>query len=932
MNSSILVNLLLIYSYCWVVVARTDPNDLTALRSLQEQWQNTPPNWVRRDPCGRRWEGIYCNESRVIEIILPGTNLAGPLPEEILSLSELQTLDLSNNRGLTGPLPSSIGNLSNLVSLVLVGCNFSGPIPESIGSLQRLTHLFLNINHFSGNIPHSIGNLRNLIWLDLSENELDGTLPISNTTTPGLDMLLNAHHFHLGQNRFSGELPAELFSSRMTLIHIILNENQLNGSIPDTLGDIRTLTVIRLDRNSLSGSVPQNLSMLTSLNQLYLANNNLSGPIPDLTDMNLLTYVDLSNNSFDVAAGPQWFETLPNLTTLMMENTRLEGNISTAMLSLPQLQTVVLRNNQLNGNLELPANISSSLRLIDLRNNSIDGFRFGVYNRSRLSIMLDENRFCLTPEAAGICNTSQPLNYFIPLENCAPLPCFSDPTSESECTRPYLGNLVFRSFNFSDLENMLYYAFLADSLQPFLADRVPLDRVCLTSAMIDVNGFLVLNVSFFPPGGAYFNRTGISTVGNVLNNHLYESPYGPYYYTDLPYTAFPERTINTGLIVGLAVGGFVLVVLTIASGVYAYRQRKIAQRAAKLNNPFSSWNEGNVPQLKGAKWFSFEDVQQCTRFFSHESQIGVGGYGKVYKGKLSTGELVAIKRAQQGSLQGALEFKTEIELLSRVHHKNVVNLIGFCYDKGEQMLVYEYVPNGSLREALSGKSGVQLNWMRRLKIAVGAARGLTYLHELADPPIIHRDIKSDNILLGDNLNAKVADFGLSRLLNEDKGQVTQVKGTMGYLDPEYYMTQILTEKSDVYSFGVVMLELVTGKMPLEKNKYVVRLVREAMMEAGHAYDLVDPALSSDTLVGMEIFVKLAIRCLQDMGDERPSMSEVVKEIEKMIEANDLIDEIESTTTSASYDGAREGGHPYSHMYSSNSNVSFDSRASSPFLR
>lgn len=172
---------------------------------------------------------------------------------------------------------------------------------------------------------------------------------------------------------------------------------------------------------------------------------------------------------------------------------------------------------------------------------------------------------------------------------------------------------------------MLYYAFLADSLQPFLADRVPLDRVCLTSAMIDVNGFLVLNVSFFPPGGAYFNRTGISTVGNVLNNHLYDSPYGPYYYTDLPYTAFPgdyksqlylryryslrilvfillfscshahleksaERTINTGLIVGLAVGGFVLVVLTIASGVYAYRQRKIAQRAAKLNNPFCKIN------------------------------------------------------------------------------------------------------------------------------------------------------------------------------------------------------------------------------------------------------------------------------------------------------------------------------------------------------
>ncbi|CAO2817081.1 unnamed protein product [Amaranthus hypochondriacus] len=719
----------------------------------------------------------------------------------------------------------------------------------------------------------------------------------------------------------------------MVLKHVILNENQLSGNIPDSLGLVRTLEVIRLDRNFFSGSVPQNLSMLSRMSELYLANNNLNGPIPDLTGMNLLTYVDLSNNSFNKAAVPLWFGTLLDLTTLIMENTGLESHISTALLSLPHLESVILSNNQLNGTLEISASVSRSLRLLDLRNNSIDGFSSAAVNKN-ISVMLDENPFCLKPEAARICNNTQPLRSFIPLEDCAPLPCFSDPIFSSDCKRPYLGSLFFRSFSFSDLTNSLYYAFLTKSLQPRLEKlQIPIDRVCLVSSMIDLNGYLVLNISFLPLDGYSFNRTAVSTMNNYLNNHIYPSPYGPYYYSDLSYTNFPGPGKNTGLIVGVSIAGSVLALLTIAAVVYGYRQRRIAQRAVKLNNPFASWNDGNVPQLKGARWFSFEDVKQCTGNLSHESEIGVGGYGKVYKGKLESGELVAIKRAQQGSLQGALEFKTEIELLSRVHHKNVVNLIGFCYDKGEQMLIYEYVANGSLRAALSGKSGVRLNWIRRLKIALGAARGLAYLHELADPPIVHRDIKSDNILLSDHLNAKVADFGLSKLLSDHRGQVTtQVKGTMGYLDPEYYMTNILTEKSDVYSFGVVMLELVTGRMPLEKNKYIVREVRETMKESGYIYNLVDPAIRVDALIGMEQFVKLALSCLQDMSDERPSMGEVVKEIEHMIEANNLNDDVESVATSASFEGGKESGYPY--PYSSNSNVSFGSSAtaSSPFIK
>ncbi|KAJ8450511.1 hypothetical protein Cgig2_002196 [Carnegiea gigantea] len=936
---------------------------VAALRSLKSQWQNTPPNWVKRDPCGRRWEGIVCSGSRVTAIILPGTNLAGSLPEDILSLSELQILDLSNNKGLGGPLPSKIGTLKNLVNLVLIRCNFSGPIPESIGSLQKLKSLFLNSNNFTGSIPHSVGNLRNLVWLDLSDNQLDGPIPVSNKTAPGLDLLLNAQHFHLGQNKLSGEVPLGLFSSKMSLIHV------------------------RFDGNSLSGPVPKNLNTLTSVTELYLSNNNLGGQILDLTGMNLLTYVDMSNNSFDRSGVPQWFTTLPNLTTLRMDNTGLEGPIPAELFNLPQIQTVVLRNNKLNGSVNMATSFSSDLRLIDLQNNSIDEFGFGQY---RHKVLLEDNPFCRKPEAAGICKAIQAPLFpnFTAQQYCAALSCFSDQVG-SDCTRPYLGSLIFRSFNFSDLENLFYYDFLMDTLQPLLAHlKVPVDKVCLISSMINMYGYLVLNIAFSPPGGAFFNRTGISTIGHVLNNHDFISPYGPYYFTDLPYPSFPGTSKNTGLIIGITVCGFVLVVLTISAGVYAYRQRKIANQAAKLNNPFSSWNQGNHPQLKGAKWFSFEDIKQFTDNFSERREIGNGGYGKVFKGKLNTGQLVAIKRAKQGSLQGALEFKTEIELLSRVHHKNVVNLVGFCYDKGEQMLIYEYVRNGSLRETLSdqsalrsvlsrsemlhfvgvtrvcnydhgyekhyqimfpsissnsplikqgmtiaheyiaGRSGIWLNWPRRLHVAVDAARGLAYLHELADPPIIHRDIKSDNILLDDQLNAKVADFGLSIPLSGDRDHVTtQVKGTMGYLDPEYYMTQILTEKSDVYGFGVVMLELVTGKLPIEKNMYIVREVKEALKETGNIYNLVDHAISADTMTGVKEFVDLAMRCVEDTGDKRPSMSEVVKEIENIIQASDFKAIVGSTTTSTSFEGAGSGVHPYN-----SSSSSFGITGTNPFLR
>ncbi|CAJ1970783.1 unnamed protein product [Sphenostylis stenocarpa] len=283
----------------------------------------------------------------------------------------------------------------------------------------------------------------------------------------------------------------------------------------------------------------------------------------------------------------------------------------------------------------------------------------------------------------------------------------------------------------------------------------------------------------------------------------------------------------------------------------------------------------------------------ATNNFSESAQIGEGGYGKVYKGRLPDGTVVAIKRAQEGSLQGEREFLTEIELLSRLHHRNLVSLIGYCDEEGEQamvcpkMLVYEYMPNKTLRDHLSVHSKEALSFSLRLKIALGSAKGLLYLHTEADPPIFHRDVKASNILLDSRYTAKVADFGLSRLapVPDTEGNVpghvsTVVKGTPGYLDPEYFLTRNLTDKSDVYSLGVVFLELLTGRPPIYHGENIIRQVNMAYRSGGISL-VVDKRFESYPSEYAEKFLTLALKCCKDLPDERPKMAEVARELEYM---------------------------------------------------
>ncbi|GMP58710.1 hypothetical protein CsSME_00022287 [Camellia sinensis var. sinensis] len=218
-------------------------------------------------------------------------------------------------------------------------------------------------------------------------------------------------------------------------------------------------------------------------------------------------------------------------------------------------------------------------------------------------------------------------------------------------------------------------------------------------------------------------------------------------------------------------------------------------------------------------WFTYEELVEATNGFSEQNLLGSGGFGFVYKGYLADGREVAVKQLKIGGGQGEREFKAEVDIISRIHHRYLVSLVGYCISENRRLLVYDYLPNNTLYFHLHGAARPVLDWVTRVKIAAGAARGIAYLHEDCHPRIIHRDIKSSNILLDNNFEARVSDFGLAKLaLDADTHVTTRVMGTFGYMAPEYASSGKLTDKSDVFSFGVVLLELITGRKPVDSSQ------------------------------------------------------------------------------------------------------------------
>ncbi|KAK2665315.1 hypothetical protein Ddye_003889 [Dipteronia dyeriana] len=291
------------------------------------------------------------------------------------------------------------------------------------------------------------------------------------------------------------------------------------------------------------------------------------------------------------------------------------------------------------------------------------------------------------------------------------------------------------------------------------------------------------------------------------------------------------------------------------------------------------------------RWYSLRELEIATCGFTEENVIGEGGYGVVYRGVLNDGSVVAVKNLLNNKGQAEKEFKVEVEAIGKVKHKNLVGLIGYCAEGSQRMLVYEYVENGNLEQWLHGDVGPvsPLTWDIRMKIAVGTAKGLAYLHEGLEPKVVHRDVKSSNILLNKNWNPKVSDFGLAKLLGSEASYVTtRVMGTFGYVSPEYASTGMLNEGSDVYSFGVLLMELITGRSPIDYSRPAgeMNLVDwfKGMVASRRGEEIVDPLIEvQPPSRALKRALLVCLRCIDLDAHKRPKMGQIVH----MLEADDF---------------------------------------------
>lgn len=358
---------------------------------------------------------------------------------------------------------------------------------------------------------------------------------------------------------------------------------------------------------------------------------------------------------------------------------------------------------------------------------------------------------------------------------------------------------------------------------------------------------------------------------------------------------------RVALLVSLIMATLSLSSLLVAFSYYCYIRNKVSKRSKlqqRLDNDDKNGFSNSTIQVtceKGLQVFTFKQLHSATGGFSKSNVIGQGAFGSVYRGVLNDGRKVAIKLMDNAGKQGEEEFKMEVELLSHLRSPYLLSLIGYCSDSSHRLLVYEFMANGGLQQHLYPASGSnafpsKLDWETRLKIALDAAKGLEYLHEHVNPPVIHRDFKSSNILLDKNFHAKISDFGLAKLGPEKAGGhvSTRVLGTQGYVAPEYALTGHLTTKSDVYSYGVVLLELLTGRVPVDMKRpqgegVLVSWALPQLSDRERVVQIMDPALEGQYSMKEVVQVAaIAAMCVQPEADYRPLMADVVQSLVPLV--------------------------------------------------
>lgn len=789
----------------------------------------------------------YGDMKQLNYLSLAGNSLEGFIPPELGNLTNLTHLRLGYFNEFDGGIPSELGKLINLFHLDLASCGLEGPIPAELGNLNKLDTIFFQINQLNGWIPPQLGNLSSLKTLDLSNNSLTGSIPVELSGLRELTLL------NLFMNNFHGEIPRAI--AELPKLEVLkLWQNNFTGAIPSKLGLNGRLIELDLSTNKLTGLVPKSLCFGSKLTILILQHNFLFGPLPD----------DLGQ--------------CDSLVRVRIAHNYLTGSIPSGFLHLPELSLMEAYNNYLSGPLPPDTgNLSSKLVQLNLANNRFSGsLPASIGNFPSLQILvLDGNRFTgAIPSDIGrlkkVLSLDMSRNNFsgrIPPEigNCLLLTYLD--LSQNQLSGPI-------PVQIAEIHILNYLNVSWNHLSQTLPKEIG-SMKSLTSADFSYNNFS----GPIPETGQYlvFNSTSFAgnpqLCGSSLSpcNYLSSSPLEAHNHTG-------TRSRVPGKFKLIFALGFLFCSLVFAT-VAVIKTRKVRSS--------NSWKLTAFQKLE----FGSREILECIK---ENNIIGRGGAGVVYRGDMPSGEQVAVKKLL-GINRGSSHdngLSAEVRTLGKIRHRNIVRLLAFCSNRETNLLVYEYMPNGSLGEVLHGKRGGYLKWDTRLKIAIEAARGLCYLHHDCCPLILHRDVKSNNILLNSEFEAHVADFGLAKFL-QDTGTsecMSAIAGSYGYIAPEYAYTLKVDEKSDVYSFGVVLLELITGRRPVGNfGEEGIDIVQWTKMQTNSTKERVVTIL--DERLGnipvdeaMQVFF-VAMLCVQEQSFERPTMREVVQMLAEAKQSN-----------------------------------------------